>query len=147
MFIRSCLVIILALSLSGCWEPYKKSDEEARKPLRNAATDTTFLAFIGRLRIAVHRKDAAMISSLMAPDFGYTWEEGAQPGAHIFEYWEQNGLWPVLADLLNEKFEPQELFLVSPPALKDPNYNGPRCGMRQVGGSWRFAYFLPSGQP
>ena len=89
-----------------------------------------------------------MVASMMTGDFGYTWEESAQPSAQIFSYWDENNLWPVLADLLDRKFTPQELYMVSPPELvSDSKYNGPRCGMRIAGGSWKFAYFLPHGQP
>lgn len=148
MPIRLCLCFALAVLAAGCFEPYKKADTEARKPLRNAAADTSFQAFIGRLRAAVRNKDVPMVSSLMAPDFGYTWDESAAPGARIFGYWDENGLWPVLADLLQKTFVPQDLYMVSPPEMvTDPSYNGPRCGMRVVAGSWKFAYFLPTGQP
>lgn len=148
MFLRLCLSLLLAAFFAGCFTPYKKSDAEAKKPLRNMASDTNFQAFIGRLRTAVRNKDVPMVSSLMAPDFGYTWDEAATPGAKIFGYWDENGLWPVLADLLDKKFAPQDLYMVSPPELvSDPAYNGPRCGMRVVSGSWKFAYFLPTGQP
>lgn len=143
-----CLGLLCALALGGCFEPYKKKDAEDRKPLRNVAGDTTFQAFVGRLRIAVRKKDAPMLASMMTPDFGYTWDESAQPGAQIFHFWDEHDLWPVLGDLLDKKFVPQELYMVSPPELvSDPAYNGPRCGARIVGGSWKFAYFLPQGQP
>lgn len=147
MRFRISLSLLLATALCGCFEPYKKKDAEDRKPLRNAAGDTTFRAFLGRLRIAVAKKDVPMISSMMTADFGYTWEESAQPSAQIFSYWDENNSWPVLSDLLEKKFTPQELYMVSPPELAaDANYNGPRCGMRIANGSWRFAYFLPRGQ-
>jgi hypothetical protein len=148
MRLRFCLCLLFAAALSACFEPYKKKDEEDRKPLRNMANDTSFQAFVGRLRIAVHKKDVPMVSSLMTPDFGYTWEESAQPSAQIFALWDEKNLWPVLEGLLEKKFAPQELYMVSPPELvTDPAYNGPRCGMRVIGGSWKFAYFLPQGQP
>lgn len=145
---RFFLCLLLAGSLTSCFEPYKKADAEARKPLRNSANDTTFQAFIGRLRTAVQKKDVPMVASLMTSDFGYTWDESAAPGAEIFAYWDDHQLWPVLGDLLGRKFAPQDLYMVSPPELTtDSAYNGPRCGMRVVGGSWKFAYFLPQGQP
>lgn len=148
MLSRLCLCLVLAAFFSGCFEPYKKANHEEHKPLVNMAGDTAFQAFVGRLRIAVKKKDVPMVASLMTADFGYTWEEAAQPSAQIFAYWDENNLWPVLADLLQRKFAPQELYMVSPPDLvTDPKYNGPRCGMRMVGGSWKFAYFLPHGQP
>ena len=147
MLSRLCLFLLLASLLSGCFEPYKKSDAEAKKPLVNMAGDTAFQAFIGRLRTAVRKRDVPMVASMMTADFGYTWDESAQPSAQIFAYWDENGLWPVLAELLEKKFAPQELYMVSPPELvSDQKYNGPRCGMRVASGSWKFAYFLPHGQ-
>lgn len=147
MLSRFCLCFALVSVLSGCFEPYKKSDAEAKKPLVNTAGDTAFQAFVGRLRLAVKKRDVPMVASMMTPDFGYTWDESAQPSAAIFAYWDENGLWPVLADLLEKKFSPQELYMVSPPELvTSQNYDGPRCGMRVSGGSWKFAYFLPHGQ-
>ena len=126
-------------------DAFKKKEEAKNQPLKNVANDTTFQAFLGRLRIAVQKKDAPMISSLMTADFGYTTEEGAQPGAQIFAYWDQHDLWPVLSHLLDQKFVPLDLYMVSPPAMAtDPNYAGPRCGIRLERGSWKFAYFLPN---
>jgi hypothetical protein len=146
---RIWLCLTLAATLSGCFfQPYKKQDTEDRKPLKNVAGDTNFQAFVGRLRIAVRKKDVPMIASMMTADFGYTWDESAQPSAQIFAYWDENHLWPVLAELLEKRFVPQELYMVSPPEMvSDPNYVGPRCGLRLVGGSWKFAYFLPYAQP
>jgi hypothetical protein len=147
MRLRLSLALVLACTLTACFEPYKKSDAEARKPLRNAAADTSFQSFLGRLRTAVHKKDVPMIASLMTADFGYTWDESAPPGAQIFSYWDDHQLWPVLTELLDKKFAPQDLYMVSPPELaSDSAYAGPRCGMRVERGSWRFAYFLPAGQ-
>ncbi|MEA3207573.1 MAG: hypothetical protein QOE70_630 [Chthoniobacter sp.] len=146
MIFRRSLCLLLAFSLGGCWTPYKKSDAADREPLRHAAGDTAFQAFLGRLRIAVRKKDLPMLASMMTGDFGYTWEESAEPSAQIFTYWDQNSLWPVLEDLLTQPFAPQDLYMVSPPAFaSDPNYNGPRCGVRMVRGSWKLAYFLPHG--
>jgi len=148
MFPRTALYLLLGFVLSGCLEPYKKKDAEDRKPLKNTAGDTAFQAFVGRLRKAVKNKDVPMIASLMTDDFGYTWDQSGPPSAQVFAYWDQNNLWPVLDELLSRKFSPNELYMVSPPELvSDPNYAGPRCGLRVVRGSWRLAYFLPQGQP
>lgn len=145
MTFRRPLCLLLALSLGACLTPYKKADEAEKQPLKNMVGDTAFQAFLGRLRTAVRKKDAAMLASLMTPDFGYSMDEGAQPGSHIFAYWDQHDLWPVLGHLLEQKFVPLDLYMVSPPAMAlDPNYAGPRCGMRLERGSWKFAYFLPN---
>ncbi len=148
MIYRISLCLLLVVVFSGCFEPYKKKDAADRQPLKNVAGDTSFQAFVGRLRKAVKNKDVPMVASLMAPDFGYTWDQSGPASAQVFSYWDENNLWPVLEDLLGKKFTPSDLYMVSPPELaSDSNYAGPRCGMRIVGGSWRFAYFLPQGQP
>lgn len=142
------LCLLLALCLSGCFEPYKKADAADRQPLKNMAGDTNFLAFVGRLRAAVRKKDLPMLSSMMTADFGYTEDASAEPGVQVFTYWDQNNLWPVLADLLSEQFAPMDLYMVSPPRfVTDQNYQGPRCGMRMEMGSWKFAYFLAAPTP
>ena len=144
MWFRISLCLSVALLAAACFEPYKKTDAEERKPLRNVAAEPTFQAFIGRLRIAVRKKDAPMMASLMMPEFGYSWDQSGQPGAEVFDYWDKNQLWPVLNDLLERRFVPKESYMVSPPEfVTDPNYTGPRCGMFNFNGSWRFAYFLP----
>lgn len=146
MLFRRSLCALLAVSLTACWTPYKKSDEEERKPLRNVAGDTAFQAFIGRLRIAVRNKDMPMLATMMTNDFGYSWDASGPPSAQMFGYWDKENLWPVLGDLLDRQFAPLDLYMVSPPELTtDNNYAGPRCGMRVVGGSWKFAYFVPHG--
>lgn len=145
MIFRRTVLLLLAASLTSCRAPYKKADEADRQPLKNVAGDTAFQAFLGRLRIAVRKRDAAMLASLMTADFGYSDEPAAQPGAQIFAYWDQNQLWPVLGHLLDQTFVPLDLYMVAPAALaNDPNYIGPRCGMRLERGSWKFAYFLPN---
>lgn len=144
MTFRRILCALLLVGLAGCITPYKKADEANRQPLRNAPGDVAFQAFIGRLRAAVRGKDLPMLASLMTGDFGYTEDEAAQPGAHVFTYWDEQQLWPVLEHLLGQKFVPLDLYMVAPAALAtDVQYVGPRCGMRLERGSWKFAYFLP----
>lgn len=147
MTFRLTLCLLLALSLCACLDDAKKKKDAAAKnqPLKNVASDTNFQAFVGRLRIAVQKKDAPMLASLMTADFGYTTDETAPGGAQIFAYWDQNDSWPVLSHLLDQKFVPLDLYMVSPPAMAtDENYAGPRCGIRMERGSWKFAYFLPN---
>lgn len=147
MSFRTAFCLLLALSLTACLDSFKKKEDAKPKSpqIKSAAGDTSFQSFVGRLRGAVRNKDAAMMASLMTADFGYSMDESAQPGAHVFEYWDQNELWPVLGHLLDQKFVPLDLYMVSPPAMAtDSNYAGPRCGMRMERGSWKFAYFLPN---
>ena len=146
MLFRTLLYALLACGLAGCESPYKKADRKEKEPLKNAGNDQSFQAFLGRLRIAVANKDLPMLTSMMAPDFGYRYD--APPAAeNVFTYWDEQGMWPVLQGLLREKFTPSDLYMVSPPQVAtDAAYSGPRCGMRAIGGSWKFAYFLPTGE-
>jgi hypothetical protein len=146
------LACLAALAFTACKTPYKESDEKRKQERRNAAGDPNFQAFLGRLRTAVQRKDRQMLQSLMAPGFGYRWDE-APPGDNVFTYWDLNNLWPELNALLAMEFvlhetEPGNVFMVSPPELAtDPNYAGYRVGMKQIMGSWKFVYFVPPPPP
>lgn len=142
MFSRALLCLLAAVALAGCETPYKKKDKEEQQPMKDQSGDTSFQAFVGRLKIAVARKDLPMIASMMTSDFGYRWDT-PPPDENVFTYWDQNNLWPELSALLQERFVPSDLYMVSPPqVVADPNYRGYRVGMRIVGGSWKFAYFV-----
>ena len=144
MILRLLVPLLLVMAFAGCEAPYKKSDAAERRPLKDAAKDQSFQAFVGRLRSAVAKKDRQMLASMMAPDFGYRWDDPPQ-GEVIFDYWDRHKLWGELGNILKQKFEPNELYLVAPPeVVTDPHYPGYRVGMRIVGGSWRFAYFVPA---
>jgi hypothetical protein len=144
---RSLLTLLAALLLAGCAAPYKKKDDEARKPLRDAANDQSFQAFVGRLRTAVAKRDVATLTSMMTTDFGYRWDP-APPSENVFGYWDENGVWLELEAVLREKFVPVDTYMVAPPQFAtDPNYNGYRAGLRQIKGAWRFAYFVPAETP
>lgn len=146
MILRTLSCLLLILALAGCEAPYKKADAEEKKPFRNQAKDQTFQAFVGRLRIAVRKKDHQTLAQMMAPDFGYRWDD-APPGEVVFDYWDHQKLWGELARVLQQPFEPNDLYMVAPPeVVNDPTYNGYRAGMRLVQGSWKFAYFVP-GEP
>jgi hypothetical protein len=83
---------------------------------------------------------------MMTADFGYRWDT-PPPGESPFSYWDQNNLWAELNSLLKERFVPKDLYMVAPPqAVSDPEYSGYRVGMRVVGGSWKFAYFVGADQ-
>ena len=141
---RLLLLLILLFALGGCQAPYKKKDEEDKKPFKDQAGDQGFQAFVGRLRRAVAGKNHAMLQGMMAPDFGYRWDD-APVGESPFIYWDKNNLWPELNAVLREEFVPNELYMVAPPAaVSDPNYKGFRAGLRIVNGSWKFAYFVPT---
>ena len=138
--------LLAALLLSGCETPYKKKDAAEKKPLKDAAGDQTFQAFIGRLRTAVAKKDLPTLTSMMTVDFGYRWDP-ALASENVFTYWDEKGIWPELEAVLKESFVPVDNFMVAPPPFaSDPNYNGYRAGVRTIKGSWKFAYFVPTEQ-
>lgn len=143
MIRRLLLSMLLVGVFAGCQAPYKKKDEEDKKPLKDQSKDQSFQSFLGRLKIALAKRDRAMLTSLMTGDFGYRWDT-PPPGESVFDYWDKNGVWPEIARILSERFETNELYMVAPAAaVTDPTYTGYRAGMRIVGGSWRFAYFVP----
>lgn len=146
MNFRPFLCAVLALSMASCQTPYKKKDEDAKKPMQDQSGDQAFQSFLGRLRIAVKKQDEPVLTSLMVPlsDFGYRWDT-PPAGESIFQYWSMNNLWPVLEGVLKQKFMENGNFMVAPTqVVTDPNYKGYRVGLRLVRGSWKFAYFVPA---
>lgn len=142
MIWRTFLALAVAIFFSACESPYKKSDEAEKQPLRHQAKDTSFLAFTGRLRIAVANRDMPMLTSMMTNDFGFRWDT-VPPGETPFGYWDQNNLWGELSSILKEQFGPKGQYMVAPAqAVDDPEYKGYRAGLRLVTGSWKFAYFV-----
>jgi hypothetical protein len=146
---RSFFLLALAtsLSLTGCDSLDKKKKEKDEKPRRDFSMEPAFQSFLGRLQIAVAKKDYEMIQSLMTPDFGYRWD-AEPPGDSVFAYWSLNNLWPELSAVLKTQFVPNGDYMVAPSALvADPNYAGYRVGIRLLNGSWKFAYFVPPPPP
>jgi len=144
MILRYLLCASLAFALVGCETPYKKTDAAEKKARKDYSRDPSFQSFLGRLRTAVNKRDQTMLPSLMSSDFGYRWDD-APPGENPFIYWDHHKLWDELAATLRKKFVPHEDYMVAPPDVADdPDYSGYRAGMRMVGGSWRFAYFVPA---
>ena len=149
---------ILAIGFTGCAHPEKdkakdakaaeaakkkKAKEEEKKfSIKDVNGDTSFQAFVGHLRTAVARKDRSEMSSLMAPDFGYRFDQRPE-GETPFDYWDQHGMWGELESVLGQHFQPKGDYMVSPPKfVDDENYRGPRAGLRLVNGGWKFAYFV-----
>ncbi len=146
MFHRTILLCSIAgaLVLSGCSTPYKEKDEADRKiregeQIKDQAGDTAFQAFLGRLKIAVSRRDRVTLVSMMVPPnaFGYRWYAGPA-GESAFDYWDQNNLWGELSAALDQQFIPHNDHMVSLPTP-----SGYYAGIRQVGGSWKLSYFVP----
>jgi len=123
--------------------------KEAKANLRETE-DVDFQAFVGRLRKAVGTRDKETLKSMMTENFGYKYEpkmEGIEPnetGPGVFQYWDQENLWPELEGILSEKFVKYKGYMVAPPQFADPslNYDGYRVGITRVRGSWKFAYFV-----
>ena len=144
-------LLALAFVFAGCQTPQQKKEKlkqaelkkKAKANLREESTDVDFQAFVGRLRKAVAKRDVETIKSMMTEDFGYKLEP-PMSGPGVFQYWEQENLWPELEGVLSERFVKKGAFMVSPPQFADPslNYDGYRIGITRVRGSWKFAYFV-----
>jgi hypothetical protein len=143
------LVMLVAIALASCKSHGKKENEKqpamkkAKAALREENNDVDFQAFVGRLRKAVSARDMNAIASMMAPDFGYSLNpEKSGPG--VFQYWDENNLWPELEGILSERFAKKGEFWVAPPQFADEslNYDGFRVGIQRVNGSWKFVYFV-----
>ena len=147
-FLFTCL-LAFAIALPGCQTTSEKEKtkqaalkKKAKANLRETE-DVDFQAFIGRLRKAVAARDVAAIKTMMTDDFGYKLDP-PMAGPGVFQYWEQENLWPELDGILSERFVKKGNFMVSPPQFADPslNYDGYRIGITRVRGSWKFAYFV-----
>ena len=150
---RILLVVSLAFAfvVGGCQTPEKEKEKlkraelkkEAKADLREESSDVDFQAFLGRLRKAVAKRDVETLKSMMTDDFGYKLEP-PMSGPGVFQYWEQENLWPELDGVLSERFVKKGAFMDSPPQFADPslNYDGYRIGITRVRGSWKFAYFV-----
>ena len=150
---RILLVVSLAFAfvIGGCQTPEKKKEKlkqaelkkEAKADLREESSDVDFQAFLGRLRKAVAKRDVETLKSMMTDDFGYKLEP-PMSGPGVFQYWEQENLWPELDGILSERFVKKGVFMVSPPQFADAslNYDGYRIGITRIRGSWKFAYFV-----
>lgn len=152
---RTIAVFLLSLVVicAGCKTPAKKEkDKAAAKAKRDQAEaeanpEIDFQAFVGRLRKAVQAHDMQEVAQMMTADFAFVM--GATPeqdrkGDGVFQYWDENGLWPELEGILSEKFVKKGDFMVAPPQFANPSveYDGYRAGIRRVNGSWKFAYFV-----
>lgn len=144
-------VLAVAVAFSGCKNTAKKKDQTASAATKKETktkpaqenNDVDFDAFISRLRKAVMAHDLNTIAAMMTPDFGYSLNP-EKSGDGVFQYWDENNLWPELEGILSEKFVKKEDYMVAPPQFADPslNYDGYRAGIRRIKGSWKFAYFV-----
>ena len=142
-------LLLTAFVFTACQTPEQKKEKAKKEALKKAkaklreSEDVDFQAFVGRLRKAVATRDLATLKSMMTDDFGYKLEP-PMAGPGVFQYWEQENLWPELDGILAEKFVKKGNFLVAPPQFADPslNYDGYRAGITRMKGSWKFAYFV-----
>jgi len=150
MKIISTFLLVFAIALTGCKTAAQKEKaknaaltKKAKAKLREENPDVDFQAFVGRLRKAVASRDLATLKTMMTDDFGYKLEPKME-GPGVFQYWDEQGLWPELQGILSEKFVKKDQFWVAPPQFADEslNYDGYRVGIRRVNGSWKFAYFV-----
>ncbi len=147
------LLLVLSIAMTGCKSAAKREKEkEAAQAKKDAQTtettaDVDFQSFIGRLRKAIRARDMNTLAAMMTPDFGYV--NGAtrsedREGEGVFQFWDENGLWPELEGIISEKFVKKDDFMVAPAQWANPalEYTGYRAGIRRVNGSWKFAYFV-----
>ena len=143
-------LLAIAFVFSSCQTPEQKKEKTKREALKKkakadlrASPDVDFQAFVGRLRKAVANRDTETLKSMMTPDFGYKLEP-PMSGPGVFQYWEQENLWPELDGIMQERFVKKGEFMVAPQQFADPslNYDGYRVGITRVKGSWKFAYFV-----
>lgn len=137
-------MLVTLLFLPGCQTPEQKEQKErAAASIPDQTDDVSFQSFIGRLRQAVNNEDAFALAPMMTENFGYRLEPLGE-GAGVFQYWDENNLWPELQLVVAETWKPLGNFMVTPPefAANPTGYTGFRAGVVMVHGSWRFAYFV-----
>ena len=148
-----CLLAASVFGATGCLTTPDTPDTKhpaattTKKPepttLKDQNGDQSFLAFLGRLRQAIRAHDVDTLASMMTTDFGYLYPDGEGKG--VFEYWDQNNVWPELELVIKERFVPKgNAYMVAPAEFAtDPeHYSGYRAGLKLVNGSWKFAYFI-----
>lgn len=149
----ACFFLVFAIALSGCKSAGKKKKDEEAAKTKNETTvaaegsEVDFQAFVSRLQKAVRAHDLQTVAGMMTSDFAFVM--GSTPdqdrkGEGVFQYWDENGLWPELEGILSEKFVKKGEFMVAPPQFANASvdYDGYRAGLRRVNGSWKFAYFV-----
>lgn len=142
MHFRIILCLLFAVLLGGCSSLNKAKKEKEEPPMKDVSPDVNFQAFLGRLRKAVDARDMPTIASMMTANFGYRLDPPGE-GEGVFQYWDEKGVWPELQAVLREKFVPKGNFMVAPPQFAtEDTYAGYRAGIANVGGSWKFAYFV-----
>src|SRR5437879_9642822 len=121
-------LLALGFVFAGCQTPSQKEKtkqaalkKKAKANLREPE-DVDFQAFLGRLRKAVAKRDLETIKSMMSEDFGYKLEP-PMSGPGVFQYCEQENLWPELDGVLSERMVTKGEFMFSPPPFAHPELN------------------------
>jgi len=144
MILRLLLCVVLASSLAACSTPPKKKDaNKSNEPaMEDMSNDMAFQAFLGRLRKAVAAHDVQTVATMMTTNFGYRLDPVGE-GDGVFQYWDEQMLWPQVESILSQHFVPKGNFMVAPPEFAtDPDFHGFRAGVTPVDGVWKFAYFV-----
>ena len=144
MILRVLILVALLMPVTGCESPKKKKDKKTppANEKQDQSNDVGFQSFIGRLNKAVAAHDSSTLATMMTPNFGYRLEPPGE-GDGVFQYWDQNNLWPTLLSTINQQFAPKGNFMVAPSQFAfDPQFSGYRAGITRLNGSWRFAYFV-----
>ena len=153
MILRAFSSLLVVALFAGCPMSDKKPNkgkgkdrpqtDKPRIPTRDESGDVAFQSFTGRLHTAVQKRDLPMLTSMMAPDFGYRWDNPPE-GETAFIFWDKNNLWGELASLLKEHWVPYDGFMVVPPQFAlSPDFRGYRAGLKMINGSWKLSYFVP----
>jgi hypothetical protein len=155
--IRTIVSLLLVLGFCGC-ASHGKNDKDKKSAAKKEETkpqegaDSDFQSFLGRLRSAAQAHDMQGMAQMMTPDFAYVM--GSTPnqdrkGEGVFQYWDENGLWPELEGILSEKFVKKADYMVAPPQFANPaiDYDGYRAGIRRQAGAWKFVYFVNGHSP
>jgi hypothetical protein len=140
------LLLLIAMAFASCKGTHKTGAADKKPASTKPAEENTeadFEAFVNRLRKAVSAHDMNTLATMMTADFGYSLNPVKQ-GPGVYQFWDENDLWPEVEGIVNEKFLKKGEFWVSPPQFADEslNYTGYRAGIRRVNGSWKFAYFV-----
>ncbi len=147
------LLLVLVIGLTGCKSAAKRKKDAAAAQVKTDSqatevnADTDFQSFLGRLRKAMRTRDMNALAAMMTPDFAYLLGDTTsqdRKGEGVFQYWDENGLWPELEGVVSETFVKKEDYMVAPPQFANPalEYDGYRAGIRRVNGSWKFVYFI-----
>jgi len=110
--------------------------------MEDLSGDVSFQAFLGRLRKAVAAHDAQTLATMMPTNFLYHLNPD-ESGDGVFQFWDDEMLWPQLQAVLSQHFVPFGKCMVAPPEFAtEPGFHDFRAGITSVDGVWKFVYFV-----